>query len=730
MRKDRNNAGFSLGELLVVVAILVILMGLAFVALFQHQRTLTQLELDGAAKEIFVAAQNHLTLAESQGLIESNPNKGTEETGDNDVRYFVVGAVTSYPGNNDDVLSLMLPFASVDDTIRLGGSYVISYEVSSGRVLDVFYAEKSGRYSHTFFAEGETFDSLKAVRDTETENNREERRNYRGGKSVIGWYGGNGLSQGTPLKKPTIQIVNAERLVVKVTNPNTSSAGYDPIQLQLIMEGMSSHKTHIFKLLGKEADTRLKKTLESDSDFTIVLDDITESGRQFSKQFTDFLPGENISLYVEACYVVPTEEGVETKLGITRSITKQTNSLFATMEEVAETEGSNFVGTRTVGITNIRHLENLDKDLSGYYNTGKIFPNDGSSLEKTAIQNNDLSWLDFVKKIATQKGVAEDSIKVVGTSTDGRYLPINPVESVTYDGQENSILDLQINHTGPAGVFGTLTNSTIQNVAVRNTLENDSGLLIKGTGDTGGLVGVMNGGTIEQCAAAVRVESASGNAGGLIGTSTSGTISASYSGGHTYQGGYYDAESHPIYNVKSTSGSAGGLVGNAGTTMIDYSYSTCSVSGTTAGGLAGTASGEIKTCYCTGLVEGTTKGAFLGSQTDGSTDGCYYFESINKVPDPMDSKKTTYLANVGQTNVSTDDIKPVDSDTQTYTDFFKQSPQRAIPYDNTLTKNYGGKYPLKTILGLDPAATGLIATTHYGDWPKPAWEVFFVNEPA
>ena len=72
-------------------------------------------------------------------------------------------------------------------------------------------------------------------------------------------------------------------------------------------------------------------------------------------------------------------------------------------------------------------------------------------------------------------------------------------------------------------------------------------------------------------------------------------------------------------------------------------------------------------------------------------------------------------------------IEAVDKDTTTYQGFFNQSPRNAIPYDNTLTKNYGGKYPLKTVSQLadDSSITGLITTTHYGDWPKPAWEVFF-----
>ena len=304
---------------------------------------------------------------------------------------------------------------------------------------------------------------------------------------------------------------------------------------------------------------------------------------------------------------------------------------------------------------------------------------------------------------------------------------LNPVE----------VLNLQLinfsvtTSTGDAGALaGSITNGSVSNVVAYNNKSypatDNINITESGSGSAGGLIGSASSTNVTYSAAALYVNSPSGNAGGLIGTSTGGTINASYSGGHTH-GGEYKTED---MNVVGTT--AGGLVGNSGTTTITNCYSTCSVSGTTTGGLAGVASGVINNCYCTGLVEGTTKGAFLGSQTGGSTDGCYYFESINMIPDPKDSKKTTYLSDVGQTSLSVNDMKPVDSDTTTYQGFFDQQPQRAIPYDNTLTKNYGGKYPLKTVSQLadDSSITGLIATTHYGDWPKPAWEVFFVNEPA
>ena len=49
MTKKRNNGGFTLAEMLIVVAIIIILMGVAFVAVQNHQRSMTRLEFDGTS---------------------------------------------------------------------------------------------------------------------------------------------------------------------------------------------------------------------------------------------------------------------------------------------------------------------------------------------------------------------------------------------------------------------------------------------------------------------------------------------------------------------------------------------------------------------------------------------------------------------------------------------------------------------------------------------------------
>ena len=69
MSKIRKNRGFTLAEVLIVAALLVVLSGVAFVAVWSNLRSLAQLERDAIAKEIYVAAQNHLTTAKSQGYL-------------------------------------------------------------------------------------------------------------------------------------------------------------------------------------------------------------------------------------------------------------------------------------------------------------------------------------------------------------------------------------------------------------------------------------------------------------------------------------------------------------------------------------------------------------------------------------------------------------------------------------------------------------------------------------
>jgi prepilin-type N-terminal cleavage/methylation domain-containing protein len=178
MRKKRNQKGFTIAEMMIVVGIISVLAGVAFTSVVSYMRSLTKLQYDGYARELFVAAQNHLTMAQSQGYL-GRTDFGTEEDGDAGIYYFVVSGTHAQLYQQDSVLSLMLPVASVDEALRFGMSYVIRYHRELGQVMDVFcWSETVGRYPYRQAADYAGF--------LKNKDNRNIMMRYGEEKSVIG----------------------------------------------------------------------------------------------------------------------------------------------------------------------------------------------------------------------------------------------------------------------------------------------------------------------------------------------------------------------------------------------------------------------------------------------------------------------------------------------------------------------------------------------------------------
>ena len=691
-----SNRGFTLAEMLIVVAILVILAGVAFIGIVQYQRTTKLLEMDGIAKEIYVAAQNHLSLADSQGLIAQRAKAGTQE-GSTDVYYFVVPSY-DFVTKSDSVLNLMLPMAAVDETVRLGGSYIVRYQKSTATVLDVFYSNRSTvRFGHDFGG-----DELATLLESYREDGRDNRLNY--GGAVIGWYGGAAASAlaSTTLLAPSFEVVNGDQLYVEISNPNSvnSNARLTLIVRSTVSKSSSGGPNEKVFELGNPAS------------LTKILDDVTDPANHFSKLFPDFIPGEDIEI---SLMVSPVDAlGQPIVVG-----PKTTNSLFA--------DGS---ANGTALISSFRHLENLDSSISGV-NPG--VSTGAAPLITGAKQINDLSWSGFW----SDKNVYELA-GLTGATKTGCYHPVTTGYSLAYDGLGHSITGVKVeDFGGNAGLFGTLNSlsgSSVSNlklvdfridgtnagalsgVAIGTTITNvlavssGSDVSVTGSGSVGGLVGSASSTVFDRCAASLLVSSTGGDVGGLVGTASgSGMITACYSGGRTDNGAYATA----AYNVTGTA-NVGGLVGDAGGTTIVSSYSTCSASGATVGGLVGTASGAISGCYATGLVSGTTQeGAFAGSHS-GTASNCHYYMIINERPG------FSYLGAVG--NADKSGVTALDADAAAYNAFIgaQNGWQAADPDDSILKTYYNNKYPLPTVSRLDSsvAATDFVAV-HYGDWPAP-----------
>ncbi len=751
MTENRKNSGFSLAELLVVVAIIGILMGVSFIAVQNYQRSSTRLEFDTIAREIFFAAQNHLTSVESQGYLQQKKygHYGKIEGLDSadDIFYLVSGDKDS-----TEMLKLILP----DYAITFEGSYIIRYQASSAKVLDVFYSNP-GR-SSMLTAKGKTLGTadyapLMSKETDYRENGMKNRENY--GGAVVGWYGGEKAEeQGIRLRAPSLEIINAEKLMVRVTDPNAENIE-ESYLVKLIVTGKSSGAEAYFTLRdnsGAFDTTTGRITQTTDEPYTVVLDDITANGMHFAELAANsgtFLPGENLLIKAVAY-------SSEKLSNIAMSPEATTNSLFA---ELSDKDNDKVFDT--AAINNIRHLENLDAAVSNL-GTAKTAVEGLETFEVTsAVQISDLDWETFktktngVNTTVYYSADMESTYSAAQTTNPKCYYPVSPDYAISYDGQGNSVLNLNIDFNGPAGMFGTLNNSenVIQNVIVRNSLEDDRALEIKGGGNAGGLVGSMTGGSITNCAAAVYVNGA--DAGGLIGSASGVEVKDSYAGGHTKDGKYLpDTSGEARVNVIATgdTGSAGGLIGSMSGGSATYCYSTCSVKGATAGGFAGTASGDISNSYCTGLVLGTGEvkdssavKAFVGSGTP-TASGNYYYSIIN------DSYYAKLRAQSADGKTGIEELKaaegngvayPLDKDSvqngslvtafAAYKAFLGTGfePDEAKPYDAFLKNHYQKTgatdktdYPLKTIQQMDSSAPAFLAV-HYGDWPAP--EILVVN---
>lgn len=742
MRKIRTNKGFTLVEALFVVAIIVVLGSVIIMAIVDHMRSMEKTENDGYAKTIFVAAQNNLTMAEHEGYL-GRTDFGYSDKTTAGVYYFRVDDKVSGFNNENSVLDLMLPFGSLDDSVR-SGCYVIRYQKSSGKVLDVFYWKATGRYAFEY-QDNDIYELMTAVK-ADPDN----LRNYNG--AVIGYYGGADAEQepGEKIDAPQIRVYNDERLYVQVTR--TISGPNEKINLAI--RGETSGVIKQLMLLAEE-DVHYDETKGC---YEIVLDDVTDVNYHFSKinSWTgegELIPGENITIYAVAY-----NNAVYTNVAY--SSEQKTNSLFA--EGSAPAEGGKV--PETVTITNIRHLENLDPTISGFAAKDTLVQ---------AVQSSDLSWDDFAKAINPD---SPETVRVFDLSNHssnktGGFEPLNPNYPLSYDGRNHTISDVVVySETSPAGLFGCPTSTlSISNLrlqdfsitgtsaagalaasmiggSVRNVLvcqsvdATEDSRITASTGYAGGLIGSFTETSLEACAAAVYVTSENGDAGGLVGKAAGGSIMGCYSAGYTEGGDYYKpSEDQPnvseaIYSVTAAQ-NAGGLVAD-NSAKIEYCYSTCSVSGSVAGGFVGNGSKQpVKHSYCTGLVRGTEyNGAFAGqlANLNQAYEDNHFFSIINY---GMDS-----VGLVGLDGSSTG-MLPFDQSTGAYRDFVSTGAQDderlpASPYDDTLVAYYQGLFNLRTVkqLGYSPVVESgseepmtAFVDTHYGDWPAP--EILVVNIP-
>ncbi len=722
IKKLRRSGAFSLLEALIAVALIGILSAVSFIAVIRYQRNMQLLKMDATAKEMFIAAQNHLSMAEGQGFLGITEFGEEENAGAvPEIRYLLINGNTVTPGYTSSVLSLMLPVGSIEDSVRTGGNYIIRYQKEPARILDVFYAENSGRFAHEPAFDTTEYNDLWINRDSADYR---KNYNYNAGNvkgAVIGYYGG-AVAIKTPagsiVELPSLSVENGDILRAVVT----WERNFADETLRLVIKGLLSGAEKALEIdISSGAPDGVARS------YSVVLDDISKANFHFKDIMTNpanpatpFLPGEDIELYATA-------QSTHSFSNVANSAKLSVNSLFASVSGT----GSD----KSAAISSIRHLENLDPNISSL--------DSGLGISK-AVQQNNLYW-DSYKEAVKGAGspdevqICDKSNYATGKTTPGCYMPISPDYLRSYDGNDFKIDGIKVDAYGDAGLFanlepasgieiknlelvnfhiksilgnagtlaGSLTNASLSEILARND-KGDSVLEIYAKNSAGGLVGVMEDSGALCCAASVYVKSDSGAAGGLIGSiENSGAITGCYSGGHTKDGEYKDdITGEGRINVIGRT-AAGGFIGDASVSSglaVTYSYSTCSVRGATPGGFIGRAGGaEIGNCYSTGRVNIT--GASPGVKAFAGNAGTATFTN------------NEYLS--GMSDSETED--PAVASPKSAEQLAPASKGAAVPYDpkvmaDNITSG-GVAYAFRTVANMIPGVgADSFVSRHYGDW--------------
>lgn len=400
-----DRRGFTLTELLLVVTIMLILGALGFSAAISYHRHLKRLEMDETAQEIYVIAQNHLAQEDENGQLHqkllADRSSGIEDpfwqskaasltdmqkvSKVGDLCYIQHESGQDFHNDKQTtILDYMLPFGAVDETVSVGGQYIIAYDRDTLQVYEVFYTDApKGKFTLKW-------DSL----DDSYRTKAKKRERYDGKTgNIIGYYGGDGISfENLSLDQVSLDVENGNRLTALIHYPLDpeelkKSKENASLSLNLVVRGMSSNAVSTIKTgtleysksgtAAVKADSSLQPGFQAKAagpfairnkqiyEIGLVLDDITNPGSHFSELFpaddqdknNSFIPGEDIEVYATVTQDGAPVSGQESNHIIT-------NSLFAQVATDDDPDNKEADTAAVAGISNFRHLENLDRSIS------------------------------------------------------------------------------------------------------------------------------------------------------------------------------------------------------------------------------------------------------------------------------------------------------------------------------------------------------------------------------
>ena len=557
--RRKGKAGFTMSELLIVVAIVIVLFAVAVLSLVTIRKNLRQKELDSKAEILYVAVQNRMSELRAGGyeslyqydekkdngvakvgLIPLDaPEEDAEDAITKDTLCYVVSADRVAVGK---AAASVLPESSVDAELW-NNHWVIEYDPESGSVYGAFYSEEeitSGDVSTTL----PTYLNRMRVRQTRLHNG-----------AKIGYYGGARVISGTTdTLKPDISIDNREKLTATFYCNNPYA---DELTFNIKVSDGRNEYVKVVKY------SELRQLNSKTWYYTWVMDSLESEKTRFYNQTDHKLAcGTDITVTLS---VESQNANVDGK-----SYTRKTNSLFRYAEGTP-------AGTALIAYG--RHLQNLDE---------------ASHVSKTitsAVQVSDLSFADDTADNEDWYSFYRDTFTPITNKYLKSYDGYSEVDNVKL---YSSISNLHITDTSKSdvGLFSTF-NGEIKNVTL-------TGMRIDNGGqNVGALIGSVSD-TVKITNTRVYLSSKKGDladietvdspekvkpwlegkvVGGLIGMVTkTGSVSVTDSSASTV--------------IRADGGAAGGLIGAVyhAATITD-SYADCYLTAARTGGLIAKAEG-------------------------------------------------------------------------------------------------------------------------------------------
>lgn len=585
-RKNQTaNSGFTLVELLAVVAILLLVGLIAVFSLNKLRRTLRQHELDAKAQIIYVAAQNRLAelraagqealctngLGETGAIVHKMEYDGThmdESSEKIDFYYLLINDISE---KQQTAATALLPASAVDQELW-NGYWCIEFAPKTGSIYAVFYSE-SPLPNH---------DDL---------NGYYRNFNYRLKDTAVGYYGGD-IAQTQDISKfnPSITIENAEKLTVTFYCNNPSETANMTFRVD-ISDTFGHTYTRTFTNFARLDRYNYKYQWILDS--LAREEGIGDAGAaRFAAQTEGKVScGTPITITLTVSSANPSVDTVSTS--------RTTNGLFDDRADLS-------YGENTALVSCGRHLANLDS-------SSRV-----NSTITSAVQISDISFSDDPADPSDWYSLytAEDvNFKSISNNRITSYVGSSNISGID---TRHTINGLAVSSAAPAGLFsnfsGEISNVTLVNANISST-----------SAAAGALVGRATGSLkLANCrvyladpdlssmkaASADKIPSrvTGTHAGGLVG------VYENSSTGNAQANGTLIIENSFAATTISATTAAAGLVGHAaGAVSVSQSYADCYLTAPVTGGLVGTTTGSggltLSDSYAAGYQTATDSAA-------------------------------------------------------------------------------------------------------------------------